>query len=299
MNCFNFLKLCKLGWYENSLFHTIVNGFYVRIGHFDPKLDKSIYSIISNKDIYVQDEISKKLTHSIAGVLSTCNNDKDKNSSEFFITLGRDLSRFDSLRTIFGVVAEGMEIINEISKEYVDQENRPMRNIRVLKTIVLNDPFPDPNGFYNVASSFTAHPRQRSIDRFEDDEVLQEIDIVNQNRINEELKMKHNAEILELLGDIPDMNLRPPDTTLFICKMHPKTNEDGLKIVFSRFGEVTNVDVIRNKNGNSKCYGFVEFSKPFEAENAYKLMQNAAIDHRKVLVDFCQSLKGRNTKKEN
>ena len=43
-------------------------------------------------------------------------------------------------------MAEGLEIIQKINDTYVDNNNRPYTNIRILHTLVLDDPFDDPLG---------------------------------------------------------------------------------------------------------------------------------------------------------
>ena len=96
-----------------------------------------------------------------------------------------------------------------------------------------------------------------------------------------------------MLGDIPDIDARPPDTTLFVCRLNPKTGEEGLRIVFSRFGRITNIDLIRDrKTQQSLCYAFITFEKAENAERAFLGMQKAIIDSYNVVVDFSQSLKG-------
>jgi peptidyl-prolyl cis-trans isomerase-like 4 len=45
--------------------------------------------------------------------------------------------------TIFGIVAEGLEVLDKLNRIYVDNNNRPLVNIRIYHTNVLEDPFPD------------------------------------------------------------------------------------------------------------------------------------------------------------
>lgn len=40
------------------------------------------------------------------------------------------------------------------------------------------------------------------------------------------------------MGDIPDADVKPPDTVLFVCKLNPVTQEDDLELIFSRFGKI-------------------------------------------------------------
>ena len=46
---------------------------------------------------------------------------------------------------------------------------------------------------------------------------------------------------LEILGDLPDASLKPPENILFICKLNPITQEKDLEVIFSRFGPVKSV----------------------------------------------------------
>lgn len=49
---------------------------------------------------------------------------------------------------------------------------------------------------------------------------------------------KTRATILEIVGDIPDAEIAPPENVLFVCKLNPVTNDDDLEIIFSRFGKI-------------------------------------------------------------
>ena len=48
--------------------------------------------------------------------------------------------------TIFGEVAEGLEVLEAIEEAPCDDAGRPLQNIRIRHTIVLEDPTPDPRG---------------------------------------------------------------------------------------------------------------------------------------------------------
>lgn len=49
---------------------------------------------------------------------------------------------------------------------------------------------------------------------------------------------KARATILEMIGDLPDADIAPPENVLFVCKLNPVTSDDDLEIIFSRFGKV-------------------------------------------------------------
>lgn len=51
--------------------------------------------------------------------------------------------------------------------------------------------------------------------------------------------------VLEMIGDLPEADAKPPSNMLFMCKLNPVTTEEDLEIIFSRFGTVTSCDIIR------------------------------------------------------
>lgn len=41
-------------------------------------------------------------------------------------------------------VSEGLDVLMAINEAFVDEEGRPLQNVRIRHTVVLDDPFPDP-----------------------------------------------------------------------------------------------------------------------------------------------------------
>lgn len=64
------------------------------------------------------------------------------------------------------------------------------------------------------------------------------------------------------------------------------TDEDSLKQAFSRFGQVINATVIRDRDtGRSRGFGFVEFSTAEQARSAIELNE-AELDGRIIKVNL-------------
>lgn len=40
--------------------------------------------------------------------------------------------------------------------------------------------------------------------------------------------------VLEMVGDLPDADAKPPSNMLFVCKLNPVTSEEDLEIIFAR-----------------------------------------------------------------
>lgn len=106
-----------------------------------------------------------------------------------------------------------------------------------------------------------------------------------------EKEAKTQAILLEMVGDLPDADIRPPENVLFVCKLNPVTTDEDLEIIFSRFGSIKSCEIIRDwKTGDSLCYAFIEFEKQEDCEKAYFKMDNVLIDDRRIHVDFSQSV---------
>ncbi|KAM9990156.1 hypothetical protein ACTFIY_006195 [Dictyostelium cf. discoideum] len=299
ITCKNFLKLCKIKYYNFCLFYNVQKDFLVECG--DPsntgKGGESIYGLLyGNEAKYFQDEIKKSLRHNEIGTVAMANTSKDKNDSKFYITLKSDLNELNDKHTIFGRVVEGIEVLNKINSTFSDNNNRPLQNLRILHTIILDDPFPDPNGLSeHIPNQSPKFIKQPTDDRFEIDE---DLDKENRGKTKEEINeiidekdAKSRSELLEMIGVLPSADIRPPDHVLFVCKLNPITEAEDLELVFSQCGTVKSCEVVRDKVTNdSLCYAFVEYSSKEECEKAYLKMENILIDERRIHVDFCQSV---------
>jgi len=117
---------------------------------------------------------------------------------------------------------------------------------------------------------------------------------MNEDQIRELIETreaKANAQVLEMVGDIPDADAKPPENVLFVCKLNPVTTDEDLEIIFSRFGPILSCEVIRDqKTGDSLQYAFIEFENEDDSVKAYFKMDNVLIDDRRIHVDFSQSL---------
>uniref|UniRef100_I1QKE6 Peptidyl-prolyl cis-trans isomerase n=1 Tax=Oryza glaberrima TaxID=4538 RepID=I1QKE6_ORYGL len=129
--CRNFLELSRRGYYDNVIFHRIIKDFIVQGG--DPtgtgRGGESIYGA------KFEDEIRPELKHTGAGILSMANAGPNTNGSQFFITLAPCQS-LDGKHTIFGRVSKGMEIVKRLGSVQTDKSDRPIHEVKILRTVV-------------------------------------------------------------------------------------------------------------------------------------------------------------------
>lgn len=222
------------------------------------------------------------------------NNGSDQHGSQFLITTGENLDYLDGVHTVFGEVTEGMDVLAKINETFVDNDFIPYQDIRINHTVILDDPFDDPEGLPVTDRSPEPSKEQLDSGRIGADEVINDDDGKDAEVLDELIKEKEaktQAILLEMVGDLPDADVKPPENVLFVCKLNPVTTDDDLEIIFSRFGLIKCCEIIRDwKTGESLCYAFIEFEKVEDCEKAFFKMDNVLIDDRRIHVDFSQSV---------
>ncbi|CAD6565030.1 MAG: heme binding [Cyphobasidiales sp. Tagirdzhanova-0007] len=130
--CQNFFELCKRGYYTGTVFHRIIPDFMIQGG--DPTgTGRGGNSIYKGK---FADEIHPELHFTGAGILAMANSGPNTNGSQFFITLA-PTPHLDGKHTIFGRVQSGMRVVERLGAVRTDQEDRPVEEIKVLKSRVM------------------------------------------------------------------------------------------------------------------------------------------------------------------
>lgn len=214
--------------------------------------------------------------------------------SQFFFTLGSDQTSLDGVHCVIGQVVEGLEVLRQLNEAICDAEHRPYQDIRITHTVILEDPFENPRGFREPSRSPSPSAERMRGGRIAADEDIDDTSGKTEAEINEmlsEREAKARATILEIVGDLPDADIAPPENVLFVCKLNSVTTDDDLEIIFSRFGKVKGCEVIRDRtSGDSLQYAFVEFEDSKSCEAAYFKMDNVLIDDRRIHVDFSQSV---------
>ncbi|XP_024317384.1 peptidyl-prolyl cis-trans isomerase CYP59 isoform X1 [Brachypodium distachyon] len=303
----NFLKLCKMKYYNGCLFHKVEKDFLAQSG--DPtgtgSGGDSVYKFLyGDQARFFNDEIRPELRHSKTGTVAMASAGENCNASQFYITLRDEVDYLDDKHTVFGTVAEGFDTLTKINEAYVDDKGRPFKNIRIKHTYILDDPFDDPPQLAELIpdNSPLGKPHDEVAEERLEDSWVPLDETVDPEQLEEMIRSKEahaNAVILESVGDIPDAEVKPPDNVLFVCKLNPVTQDEDLYTIFSRFGTVTSAEIIRDfKTGDSLCYAFIvslddlwsEFEVKEACERAYFKMDNCLIDDRRIHVDFSQSV---------
>ncbi|KAG7331794.1 hypothetical protein KOW79_005763 [Hemibagrus wyckioides] len=293
----NFLKLCKIKYYNYCLIHNVQRDFIIQTG--DPtgtgRGGESVFcKLYGDQAHFFESEKAPRIKHKKKGTVSMVNNGNEQHGSQFLITTGENLDYLDGVHTVFGEVTEGMDVLAKINEAFVDNDFIPYQDIRINHTVILDDPFDDPPDLPVPDRSPEPTKQQLDSGRIGADEAINDAEGKDTEELDELIKEKEaktQAILLEMVGDLPDADIKPPENVLFVCKLNPVTTDEDLEIIFSRFGSIQCCEIIRDwKTGESLCYAFIEFEKVEDCEKAYFKMDNVLIDDRRIHVDFSQSV---------
>lgn len=135
----NFVKLAKKGFYDNILFHRIINGFMIQCGDPLTKDSTQIARFGTGGPGYtLPAEIKPEFTHKKGALAAARRGDavnpaKESSGSQFYIVQSEaGCSHLDGEYTIFGEVVEGLPVIDVIASEPTDQRDRPLNKVEIL-----------------------------------------------------------------------------------------------------------------------------------------------------------------------
>ncbi|CAK7226421.1 Peptidyl-prolyl cis-trans isomerase-like 4 [Sporothrix bragantina] len=304
--CENFLKLCKVKYYNYSPVHSIQKSFSFQtgdpLGPLAPQSDggSSIWGVLSGDPSRraFPALFHPKLKHIERGTvgMATVPHPSDPDvrlaASQFIVSLGDDTDFLDGKSAIFGKVVEGFDVLEAINSAIVDDNGYPLVDIRILHTAILDDPYPDPPGLVEPAASPPPSRAQLDTARLDENAAdAPEEDGETAEKMRREREARAQALTLEMMGDLPFAEVKPPENVLFVCKLNPVTRDEDLELIFSRFGTILSCEVIRDrKTGDSLQYAFIEFEDKSACEAAYFKMQDVLIDDRRIHIDFSQSV---------
>ncbi|WP_334303302.1 peptidylprolyl isomerase [Acidaminobacter sp. JC074] len=132
----NFISLIEDNFYDGLTFHRVWEGFMIQGG--DPNGDGSGgpgYEIPD--EFYTEkDGVGYHLSH-VRGILSMAKTQfPDSAGSQFFI-MHEDSTQLDLKYAAFGIVIEGMDVVDEIASVEIASKNKPVEDV-IIKTITVD-----------------------------------------------------------------------------------------------------------------------------------------------------------------
>jgi peptidyl-prolyl cis-trans isomerase B (cyclophilin B) len=113
----NFLEYVENGFYSNTIFHRVIDGFMIQGGGFEPGMKQK------QTNAPIKNEANNGLKNSIYTIAMARTPNPDSASSQFFINVNdNDFLNFTSPTSqgwgycVFGKVTEGTEVVDAIRK---------------------------------------------------------------------------------------------------------------------------------------------------------------------------------------
>ncbi len=125
----NFMTYVDAGFYDDLIFHRVIEGFMIQGGGYDSNL--TIKDTFSPIDL----EIAPSLLHTPGVIAMARTSDPDSATSQFFINVAENSSLNNDYAT-FGQVETGYEVVENISKVETESDagfsNVPVNTVQIL-----------------------------------------------------------------------------------------------------------------------------------------------------------------------
>ena len=135
----NFLDYCREGFYNNTIFHRVINGFMIQGGGFPEQMQQK------KPNPPIKNEADNGLRNTRGTIAMARTADKDSATSQFFINVADnaflDHGQRDFGYAVFGKVVKGMDVADKISQvpthDVGPYQNVPSKPVVILSAKVL------------------------------------------------------------------------------------------------------------------------------------------------------------------
>ncbi len=120
----NFVSLVQKGYYDGLIFHRVIKGFMIQGGCPDGNgMGGPGYSIKGEFNI---NGFQNDLKHS-RGVISMARSMNPNSGGSQFFLMHKDSPHLDGQYAGFGMIVEGIEVVDEIADQVTDHGDRPRK----------------------------------------------------------------------------------------------------------------------------------------------------------------------------
>ncbi|MBU1218525.1 peptidylprolyl isomerase [Myxococcota bacterium] len=130
----NFLKLANEGFYNQTIFHRVINGFMIQGGCPNSKPNSKGTPGTGGPGYQIKAEFND-ISHKRGIVSMARSSAPDSAGSQFFI-VHKDSKFLDKQYTVFGKVVEGMEVVDQIAELETNSKDSPRDRVEMTVTVI-------------------------------------------------------------------------------------------------------------------------------------------------------------------
>ena len=130
----NFLKLVGEGFYNGLSFHRVIKGFMIQGGC--PLGNGTGGSKNKIKGEFFSNGVVNPLMHT-RGVISMARSMMNDSASSQFFIMHKDSPHLDGSYAAFGVVTEGIEVVDKVAGVRTDWYDKPLEKVIIEKVVIL------------------------------------------------------------------------------------------------------------------------------------------------------------------
>ncbi len=124
----NFLSLVDRKFYDGIIFHRVIPGFMIQGG--DPEGMGYGGSGKNIKGEFKQNGVNNELNHT-RGVISMARSMMPNSASSQFFIMHKDAPHLDGGYAAFGVVVNGIEVVDKIANVRTAYPDKPVKNVTI------------------------------------------------------------------------------------------------------------------------------------------------------------------------
>lgn len=135
----NFAKLAFEGFYDNILFHRVINGFMIQAGDPLTKDEANAAKFgTGGPDYTIPAEFVPEYTHKKGALAAARRGDavnpyKESSGSQFYLVQDEwACSQLNGDYTVFGETVEGIDVIDKIAATKTGPRDRPEKDIKII-----------------------------------------------------------------------------------------------------------------------------------------------------------------------
>ncbi len=133
----NFENLVKEGFYDGLIFHRVISGFMIQGG--DPEGTGMGGSSKNIKGEFKSNGYPENTLKHTRGVISMARSMMPNSASSQFFIMHKDAPHLDGQYAAFGMVTEGIEVVDEIASVQTNPMDKPIVPVVIKKMTLIEE----------------------------------------------------------------------------------------------------------------------------------------------------------------